>query len=138
AEVPPFACGGRKRRPGVEQRSGVARLAGVLVVGEEGRAPALDAEDDVHRVPAGVVVDVAPVGVADVVDTVGAARSGAVALVREADARGVVRRREREPAAGRQKRLGLSVRHRRAKAVVAGRRDETAGGTLRRYGTGAE
>ena len=70
-----------------KQRAQIARLAGILVVAEQRGAAttavAIQAEEDQHRIAARVVVDVAPIGIADVVDAVAAA---AIAAVGQTDA----------------------------------------------------
>ena len=91
---------------GIEQGTEVGGLAGGLVVAEQGGAGAaagpVQTEEHEHLVAAGVIVDVAPVGVADRVDAVGAATVGGVG---DADGGGVVGSREGEGAARRQQRL---------------------------------
>ena len=110
----------------------IARFAAALVDAEERRAAAalaaIEAEEHQHRVAAGVIVDVVPVGVADRVDAIGAL---AVAAVGQAERGGVVRCGKRELAARRQDGLRLTGRHGRTKAGAGGRIDETAGGGLR-------
>src|SRR5206468_11174000 len=84
----------------------IGDLAGGLVVAEQGgagsAAGAVQAEEHQHLVAADVVVDVAPIGVAHRVDTVGAAAVGGVG---DPDAVGVVGGREGERTARRQQRL---------------------------------
>src|SRR5688572_8863218 len=77
AEIPAFARRPGKRAIRPEDRAEVTGFAAILVVAEERRpaaaAASIEAEEDQHRVAAGVVVDIAPIGVADVVDAVAAA-----------------------------------------------------------------
>src|SRR5439155_21762339 len=113
---------------GGKERTEVARLARALVHAEQRRSgaarAALETEEHEHRVAAGRIVDIAPVGVADRVDAI---LSAAVAGVRQTKALRAVRRGKREGAALRHERLDLSRRQARPQSVAAGRFDESAG-----------
>ena len=129
AEVPAFSAGPGERTAGVEERPDLGDLAGRLVVAEQRGAGAagvhVQADEDQHRVAAGVVVDVAPIGGADVVDAIGSA--AAVAVVGQADALRQVGHRKRELAARRQQRLDLRGRQQRTDVDAGAELDESDG-----------
>src|ERR1043165_5673356 len=123
AEIPAFA-----RRPaqivvGREKRPEVLRVAGSLVEGEQRRPAAslaaLEAHEDQHRVAADVVVDVAPIRLADRKHAI---LPAAVAGVRQTNALRAVRRGEREGAALRHERSDFARRQLRPYARSEERR----------------
>ena len=127
AEIPAFAGRPAQIVVGREQRSEVRRLTGALVVAEQRRPAAalaaLETEEDQHRVAAGVVVDVAPVGIASRQDAVLAA---AIAGIRQANPLRGIGRRERECPARRYERCDLARRQLRPEAGAGGRINETS------------
>ena len=127
AEIPAFASAPAVRAVGREKRTQIAGFAAVLVEAEERRSAAalasLEAQEHQHRVAAGVVVDVAPVGVPDVADAVLAA---AIAAIGQAHAGRSVRRRKREFAPVREKVLHLSRGETRPEAAGRRRFDKPA------------
>ena len=127
AEVPALAGRRSVRAVAVEERPAVLRFARGLVVAEQRRPAAalaaIEAQKNQHRVAAGVVVDVAPVGVADREDAVAAA---AIARVGQPDALRVVRRGKRESAARGEKRLNRGRGEARSGATRRRGIDESA------------
>jgi hypothetical protein len=127
AEVPPFSRRIAVVAAWIEQGPAILHFTGALVVTEKRRptaaGAALEAEENEHRVAAGAVVHVAPVGVSDRVQAVA---SATVARIGHTHALGAVRAREREAPALRQKRGELRRSHRRARGRRCRRIHEAA------------